>query len=120
MTDIDFGSLDRRQLTLRPFSSLAFSRLGPNGFVLSWRELLNPLNWFHAARVRDNWRLEARYHRQCTHRCYCPTGSSFDGSIVACGFGVVWFYSHYTGQVPCVCDVAMEEWRERDEYGGEA
>jgi hypothetical protein len=35
-------------------------------------------------------------------------------SLVLAGFGVVWFYSHYTGEIPCWCDKALADIEEEE------
>lgn len=107
--DINFGQLNDRQLTLRPIFPCEFCELAGFRWRLSARRLLSPRQWWRAVLNPWNWRLWVRRVRGATHRCYCRDGWLFDGSIVVAGFGMVWFYSHYTGEVPCTCDKVMEE-----------
>lgn len=112
MRERNFGSLDRRHLTLRWSVSLAFQewRDDGRGWRFAWRRLLSWRNW-RGAIFGDNfaWDFWMRRHRDCTHRCYCPDGSSFDGTIAIAGFRLRWFYSHYRGDVPCWCDKVLDE-----------
>ena len=98
MGDWNFGRLDGRQLTLR------WNR--PIFLSLGWKSLGY---WWSVIRSRWNWELSCRRHVGATHRCYCDTGSMVDGRVCVAGFGVTWFYSHYTGPVPCWCDKACDE-----------
>ncbi len=113
MRDTNFGSLSGRQLTLRWIVPWSFQRWNGYQFAFTPWRLLNPLCWVRAI-VKGDYDLWWRLHRDCNHRCYCPVGVSFDGSIKAAGWGVIWFYSHYTGEVPCWCDKAIAA-----EFGGE-
>lgn len=110
MKDWRIGSIDRRQLTLR--------WLAPFEFRHNWWRVLDPRAWWRAARSRDNWELDWSCHDDVSHRCYCPEGWLCDGRLVVGGFGVIWFYSSYTGELPCPCDQVVIEttWKASD-YG---
>lgn len=113
MRDLQFGSSDSRHLQLRLFAPLDFSRWHGHGFRFSVWRLFNPRNWLRAACCRDNWRCGCRVWRDCNDRCYCPVGVSINGAIVLCGFGLMWFYSFYDGEIPCRCDRVLEDISER-------
>jgi len=104
--DWHFGSLNKRELTIRPIVSIYFRKWDGGLFSLSWSKLLSPVAWWKVLRDRWSWRASARYFNGATHRCYCDTGTMFDGDLVLFGFGFLWFYSNFTGSVPCPCDVA--------------
>lgn len=104
MKEIIFGNLDGRELTLRITVPPQMERWDGSALVLSWRKLLIPRNWWRSALCRGNWSLWWRRFPGMTHRCWCPTGSMFDASLRAAGWGVVIFYSRYDGDVPCECD----------------
>lgn len=109
LRDINFGSNDSRELTLRPVTPWSFMDWTGEAFHFKPWRLFNPLAWFNAAKCRTGWRLECRRYAGSTHRCWCPDGRCIDGAIVLCGFGFVFFYSHYWGEVPCRCDRALAE-----------
>lgn len=117
MADVIFGSVDSRELHLRYFAPLTFQVWDQGGFRIAPLRLLNPLRWWRTATVRDNWRLELRRHVDANHRCYCQSGTSIDGAVVICGFGLLFWYSNFTDDVPCPCDIAMERLREESEVG---
>lgn len=84
MREWNFGSLDRRKLTVRIF------------LPLTWR-----------------WEPLAIFGDRCengSHRCYCDTGRMVDGGVSLCGFAIAWWYSQFWGCVPCVCDTVIEKW----------
>lgn len=112
MKDLNFGSVNSRELTLRFWMPYEFQEWCDGVFRLAPWKLLDPLRWFRTATYRNSWLVECYRHTESTHRCWCPTGSRIGGAIVICGFGVRWFYSHYTGEIPCPCDLAMDELRE--------
>lgn len=110
--DTTFGNLDGRQLTLRWITPFAFHVWTGSDWRFSWRELLRPRLWFlwlRALRYWTNWRVGCRRQVGNTHRCYCPDGWLLDGELVIAGWGLIWFYSHYTGEVPCTCDKVIAE-----------
>lgn len=109
MTELRFGSIDKRELCLRFFAPYCFQRFTPTGFRFAPLRLLNPVNWWRAIGPRDNWELHWHRHNNATHRCWCDEGWLFDGNIRVAGFGVVWFYHKYTGKIPCPCNEAMDE-----------
>lgn len=86
-----------------------------SGRWLMVRPVLPMEPWWRAAFRRTGWRVWARVFRRDQHRCYCPEGWAFDGHVVIAGVGLQWFYSRYTGTVPCVCDEALQRWREERE-----
>lgn len=108
-SDWNFGCDYSRQLTLRPVTPWAFVTWDGKRFRFAPWRLLNPLRWFNAAKYRANWRFEWRYDPNANHRCWCPVGTMIDGALVVCGFGFVWFYSHFTGETPCPCDKVLAE-----------
>lgn len=110
-----FGSLSKRQLHLRWFVPYEFQDFTDRGFALSWRKLVNPRNWLRAIFRRSHWEFWWRRHTESTHRCYCSTGWSFDGGIRIAGWSLQWFYSHFTGNVPCPCDVYFDGEEEESE-----
>ena len=112
--DWNFGSLDGRELTVRWIVPFHFSVWKDDAWRFAPVTMLNPMLWWRAARGKMNWRLWWRHWHGATHRCYCDTGSMFDCSLVLCGFGVILFYSHFTGDVPCPCDVVIEEMHKSD------
>lgn len=89
-----FGSLDRRSLQLLWFAPCA------------WRAVF----------TRSNWRAWLIRQPGNNHRCHCPVGTLIDGSLVLAGFGVTFFYSHYTGEVPCWCDKVLSEMEEEESH----
>ena len=118
--DWQFGSLDRRQLHLRWFVPLAFCRWTPErAFQLDVPRLFNPgywCRWCRAARERHGWRFGfSGIRRGCTCRCYCPDGLSIDFRIALAGWGLNAWYSHYWGDVPCTCEIAVAEYFEEEE-----
>ena len=108
MREINFGSLSGRHLSLRLRASDAFNAFTPTGFHLSPWRLLNPQRWYYAIFRRYNWKMWWRWYSDMNHRCYCPCGRMFDGRICLAGFSVTWFYSHFTGELPCSCDELFE------------
>lgn len=109
MPEINLGRLDGRQLTMRffvPFRMQAWT--GDEWRLSAWR-LANPVNWFRSIFSKWNWRASCHWCDYATHRCYCNTGNLCDGGVTLAGWGLVWFYSHYTGDVPCTCDRVIEE-----------
>ena len=109
MTEKTFGSLNGRQLYLYfnvPWSMRACKK---GQFHFSWRAALNPKNWWQAMKYRSNWALHCRRWKNTNHRCYCQCGSMIDGRISICGFSMNWWYSRFTGTVPCPCDEMIEE-----------
>lgn len=106
MRDIHFGRLDRVQLTLRPWVPYCFTDWVGHDWRFSWPLLLSLRAWRRLP--WREWRFWFVTHRCCNHRCYCP-GTTFDGSLVICGFGIGWFLSSYTGPVPCPCDEVCEQ-----------
>lgn len=113
LNDINIGSVDRRQLTLRPLVPWSMMDFSDFGWRLSWRRLVSPSAWWRALRYGE-WRLECRRRANNNHRCYCGVGCLIDGSVLICGFGVAWFYSWYPGPVPCWCDRAIAELEAND------
>lgn len=85
--DFDFGSLDRRHLKVRVFSPWYW-----------WRP-----NFHHTA--TDFW-FNPKWGPS---RCYCVEGSGLTLRISVFGYGFVLWYSNYTGELPCSCDVVMDE-----------
>ena len=108
MKDITFGSLNKRQLHLRVFSSSQFERWTGEKIVFAPLRLFNPLCWTKAI-VRGDYRFWWNYHPNCNHRCWCQEGTMLDFSLVAAGFGLIVFYSRYGGAVPCTCDKIIKE-----------
>lgn len=115
MVEHNFGSLNSRQLCLRWSAPIQFSRWTDDGFRLSFARLFNPVRWWRAALDRWNWSFQISRHSEVTHRCYCPTGSLIDATISVFGFRLNAFYSHYTGELPCCCDKAVQEMYAEDE-----
>ena len=125
VNEIHFGDIDRRHLTLRWFVPYSFReyRWIPRGVGedvkvygndhLSILKIFSPRNWIRAVFRRSNWACSIMFFNASTHRCWCDEGCACDGRIVMAGFGLVWFYSHHTGVVPCPCDdhdeVSLEE-----------
>ena len=107
--DWHYGSLNGRELTLRWHVPFSFREWVNGRWYFAPIKMLNPVRWWRAARDKWNWRMRCRRLVGATHRCYCDTGSMIDGSLIVFGFGVTWFYSHFTGSVPCPCDEAIEE-----------
>lgn len=108
MADIHFGSIDSRELHLRFFAPQAFYAWDGRDFRLSVWRLLNPRRWLKAAICRCSWRIWCKRWSGMNHRCYCQTGVMCDGTVVLCGFGMLWFYSRFDGDIPCWCDRALE------------
>lgn len=106
MRDTNFGRLSGRQLTLRWIVPHPFRRWNDYTCEFDPWLLFNPARWFRAI-FKGDYDFLWRYTPECNHRCYCPVGTMFDGRIVEAGWGVFWFYSHYTGEVPCWCDKAI-------------
>ena len=109
MLERTWGSSDRTQLLVRVFIPFEFKRYGASGWRLRPLCLLNPRRWWRALRSPWNWRFRSRYMREVNHRCYCPTGASWDGNITVAGWGLSWWWSHYNGEIPCACERALEE-----------
>lgn len=108
MRDFTFGQISGRQLTLRLFAPGQFKRWTEAGCRFSPWRLLNPLAWVRAIfRGRYDWWWIHRPNDN--HRCYCQVGTLLDFSLVVASWGVVVFYSNYTGDVPCVCDKVFAE-----------
>lgn len=107
--DTQFGSMNSRHLTLRWRVPFSMTRWHDHEWRFHWPKLLNPMNWWRAVCDKWSWQAEFRRYVGANQRCYCDTGSMIDGRLVICGFGVIWFYSHYTGEVPCWCDKSMAE-----------
>ena len=105
--DINFGSLDRRQLCLRPIVPVWFRKWNGHTFVFHWPHMLSPVRWWRTLKDKYGWQFSCHRLVGGTHRCWCGDGSMIDGRLVMFGFGVLWFYSHYTGEVPCHCDEAI-------------
>jgi len=82
MYGFNLGSVDRRLLIVRLFIPL--------------RVLPEPLN------------IWGRRWQHGSHRCYCPEGRMTDGGVSLCGVKIAWWYSHYWGRVPCVCDTVVD------------
>lgn len=112
MAEYFFGDIDHRQLHLRTMTPLAMQCWNGSSWVFSWRRLFRLASWWSAIRSRSNWQVWCRYYGSMNHRCWCCEGTSCDGVIMLAGFGVRWFYSNYTGEVPCVCDRALSESQE--------
>lgn len=117
MRDINFGQLSGRRLTLRIYAPLAFQCWHEGGLRFSWLRACDPRRWWRAIFTRSNWSLWWRYYPGYNHRCYCPVGAMFDGRIAMAGFGVTWFYSRFEGELPCPCDVVMDQFEEAAEAG---
>jgi hypothetical protein len=119
MIERNYGSHDGRQLCLRWFVPCWFCRWEGKSFVgrwrMDWKALLSLDNWRRAWKYETDNRFSARRYAHSTHRCYCATGWSYDGSMSLMGFQVQWFYSHFTGKLPCPCDEAFEEMEAEDE-----
>ena len=115
MQDKQFGSLSGKQLHLRWFTPCVFERWTGHGFALSPWRLLNPRRWFRAVFNRGHYNFWWRFDRETNSRCWCPVGSLFRGRIEVAGFGLLWWYSVFTGDVPCPCDVAFGELEEEQE-----
>jgi hypothetical protein len=110
MTEWNFGSLSKRQLCVRLYAPSAMDEWrSVGGFCFAPLNLLSARCWWRATFSRWNWSFWTTRHKGCTHRCYCETGSLFDGRLCVAGFGVTWFYSHFTGDLPCPCDVWSTE-----------
>lgn len=115
-TSIYFGSLDSRSLHLRFWTPHTFDDWDyDRGFYLAPLKLLNPVRWWRTIFNRWSWRFKCRRYEGAIFRCYCMTGSGVDGCLFLAGFGVQWFYSHYTGELPCWCDKALAELEEEAE-----
>lgn len=107
MKDIHFGSLNGRSLCVRFVLPLSMQRYDPcRGFVPSWR-ILSPLAWLRGLRGWKPVCVSLNTWRNSTNRCYCPDGTSAFLRAVFAGVGVLVWYSHYRGRVPCVCDEAI-------------
>lgn len=104
MKDHTIGDLDNRQLLIRTYGPFQFQSFRGGDWRFRPLLLLNPLRWIRAIMERNNWGFWVRKNPYMTHRCYCPTGSSIDGRIVVCGFGLSFWYSRFTGGIPCACD----------------
>ena len=115
MIEHRFGRIDKRELCLRWIVPLRFCEWSSESYDwrLSWRRMFKPSLWLRAVTSRYDWRLSWK-RRQGNHRCYCQEGMMFDGNILLAGWGLTWFYSNYTGEIPCWCDKAIEELAERD------
>lgn len=110
--DIIFGSVASRQLHLSLYAPWQFkSYTDEKGFWFDWRRLANPVRWWRTIFRRENWEFWMRWWKHINHRCYCQNENdfAFDGHIVVAGWGLVWWYSRYTGEVPCTCDKIIAE-----------
>jgi hypothetical protein len=108
MRDTTFGRISGRQLTLRWIIPWRFEKWTEIGREFDKWRLFNPLCWLMSL-LRGDYRVWWVVRSDCNHRCYCPVGFLFDGSVVIAGWGVVWFYQNKTGEVPCVCVRVCEE-----------
>lgn len=116
MNEINIGSVNKRQLTLRWYLPREFERWDfDRGFFFAPLRMLSPVRWWKAATSRHNWAFECKRHVGVNHRCYCATGSLIDGRIKICGFALCWWFSDYRGPVPCWCDKAIVELAEEME-----
>jgi len=108
--DWKIGSLDKRELHVHwvvPFWCEAWDG---NTFRFSWRVALWPPRWLWLARPsRYDFRFRWDFRRNTNHRCHCCVGHWLDGCLVAFGFGFVWWYSYFDGEIPCDCDRALAE-----------
>lgn len=113
--DKTYGSIDRRQIKIRRIKPSWFCDWDNQsyGWRISLKKLLNPHHWFKVVRNSESWSFQIRRFRGSNHRCYCSTGTSCDGRLVLFGFGLAWFYSNFTGDLPCHCDAVIDE-LERD------
>lgn len=107
--DQQFGNLAGRHLHLRWLVPFAFEAWDGSTWRFSWWKLLNPRRWLSAARGCGAWRAGLRRFKDRSGRCYCPDGNSVDAELVLFGFGVLVWYSHFTGKTPCICDCVMAE-----------
>lgn len=115
MADYRWGSLDRRQLHIRTLVPWCARVPTPHGWKFSLCKALSPRNLIRAIFNRHHWGIRAKRHIGINHRCYCDAGSSIDGRIELAGYGFIFWYSNFSGgEVPCWCDKALEELRERD------
>ena len=107
MKDYTIGILDNRQLRIRTYTPCEFNSWRGGSWQYRSSLLLNPIRWMRAIKNRYNWDFWLRRCVDITHRCYCPTGNIIDGRIVVCGFGMTFWYSRFTGTIPCACDEMM-------------
>ena len=115
MKEYRFGNMNRRELCLRLYSPMNMRAWRGKEWVFSWKRALDPRRWWRVAWSRFNWQFHWKRF-DGNHRCYCPEGTMFDGRVIICGFGAVWFYSHFVGEIPCPCDeVSAELDREREQ-----
>ena len=87
MCELNFGSLERRHLSVRIFV---------------------PRSW----NVYD-FRVWCQRWRGGSHRCFCDKGRMFDGGVSFFGLSLIWFYSHYFGPLPCICNEVMDTWERK-------
>jgi hypothetical protein len=114
MADYCWGSLGRRQLHIRTLVPSCVTVWDGYQFRFSWRRALSPFRLIRSIFNRHHWSLWAKRWRGINHRCYCDSGSCIDGRIELAGYGVLFWYSNYTGKIPCWCDQALAEMQERD------
>lgn len=117
MLECNYGSLSGRQLCLRWFTPYSFQYWDGSCWRFAWRSLLSWRAWRSGLREYEPFAFRMHRHAHSTHRCYCQTGWLFDGNVRFAGFCFQWFYSHYTGPVPCPCDEAFDEMFGEEECG---
>lgn len=118
MADYTIGSINKRELRLRWIVPWVFKVWDSHyrdatwfrgSFLFAPGRMWHPIRWWKAITQKASWSFACNRIVGATHRCYCATGSLIDGRIILFGFGVVWFYSHFTGEIPCSCDEARGE-----------
>jgi hypothetical protein len=82
--DMAIGTMDCFKIVLRPFRPYGMWRQGSTDF------------WIRGG-------------RGFTHRCYCLDGFGFDVRLSIGGWGFILFTTLYWGDVPCSCDLAIQE-----------
>lgn len=103
-----FGSIDGRSLHLRWDVPWQFRRYDGGGHRFAPWRLLDPRRWWRSVFNRHCYLWSVYGHRNCNGRCWCPVGEICNANIHFAGWIIQWFYSHYTGEVPCCCDRAIE------------
>jgi len=108
--ELQIGNHDKQHFMLRWFLPYSFCEYDRGQFRFRWLKTLNIQNW-----IRDRpWRhMQSWYFWFARHsfsnRCYCEVGYSFRLQITVCGFGLSFWYSNYTGPIPCICDEVIAE-----------
>lgn len=107
--EVRIGHLNKRQLCVRWRSPILFCDWRDHNWTLNWRKMFSVCRWWRLFTSKYEWSFWWKRYPHASHRCYCRDGWMFDGNVRACGWSLTWFYSHFWGKIPCVCDQVMAE-----------